>query len=206
MNQLHEGAPERKGILNGRSAGIFRILAWIAMIALLCLAVWTVSGTVVRAEGPKDAARSLGTAGNAAARAIVRDFSQSSAVPGYAGTDLPEGGIGADALEDGGRARLADPDDPGGTAGRAVVRGATSRPAADVPADDPAALRADRIVASPQSPAHRADGLASGSVSECGSGLDDAQDGGTCGSVRFCVGGDCETVQWHFLKDAASFP
>ena len=195
MKQLQGNAPERKGILNGRPVGVARLLTWIAALALMCLAGWTVSGTVVRAESPKDAARSLGTAGNAAARAIVRDPSNSSSVPGYAGTDLPEGGIDADALEDGGRARLADPDDPGGTAGRAVVRGATSRPAADVPASDPAALRADRIASSPQSPAHRADGLASGSVSDCGSGLDDAQDGGTCGSVRFCVGGDCETVR-----------
>ena len=195
MNQRHGNSPGRTGILTGRSARVVRPLAWIAVLGLVFLAGWTVSGTVVRAESPKDAARSLGTAGNAAASAIVRDSSQSSTVPGYAGTDLPEGGIDADALEDGGRARLVDPDDPGGTAGRAVVRGATSRPAADVPASDPAALRADRIAASPQSPLHRADGLATGSVADCGAGLDDAQDGGTCGSVRFCVGGDCETVR-----------
>ncbi len=195
MNQRHGNSPGRTGILKGRSGRMVRILAWIAMIALVCLAGWTVSGTVVRAESPKGAARALGAAGNAAARALVRDPSKSSTVPGYAGTDLPEGGIDADALEDGGRARLADPDDPGGTAGRAVVRGATSRPAADMDAGDPAALRAERIAASPQSPAHRADGLASGSVSDCGAGLNDAGDGGTCGSVRFCVGGDCETVR-----------
>ena len=194
MNQLHESAPERMGILKVRPARVVRFLAWIAVLGLIFLAGWTVSGTVVRAESPKDAARSLGTAGNAAARAIVRDSSNAATVPGYAGTDLPEGSIDADALEDGGRARLADPDDQGGTAGRAVVRGATSRPAADVPANDPAALRAERIAASPQSPAHRADGLASGSVADCGAGLGDAQEGGTCGSVRFCVGGDCETV------------
>ena len=174
---------------------IARILGWTATLGLLCLLGWTVSGTVVRAESPKDAARSLGTVGNAAARAIARDPETTATVPGYAGTDLPEGGIDADALEDGGRARLADPDDPGGAAGRAVVRGATSRPAADMPASDPVALRADRIAASPQSPAHGADGLASGSVAKCGADLGDAQAGGTCGSVRFCVGGDCETVR-----------
>ncbi|MYG81265.1 MAG: hypothetical protein F4187_05610, partial [Gemmatimonadetes bacterium] len=112
-----------------------------------------------------------------------------------AGTDLPEGGVSADGLEDAGRARLSDPDDAGGDAGRTVVRGATSRPPASVPADGPAARRAERIAAAPQSPAHRADGLASGSVTECGAGLRDAEDGGTCGSVRFCVGADCETVQ-----------
>ena len=194
MIERREFMPERKGLIAVRAARIVRILAWIAMIAVMCLAGWTVSGTVVRADNPKETARALGVAGNAAARALVRDPSQSSTVPGYAGTDLPEGGIDADALEDGGRARLTDPDDPGGTAGRAVVRGAISRPAADVPASDPAAQRADRIAASPQSPAHRADGLASGRVADCGAGLDDAQDGGTCGSLRFCVGGDCETV------------
>ena len=194
MNERNDRVRGRSRILADRGSRIVRIVAWIVMLALVCLAGWNVSGTVVRAESPKDAARALGAGGNAAARAIARDPSKSSSVPGYAGTDLPERGIDADALEDGGRARLADPDDPGGTAGRAVVRGATSRPAADVPASDPAALRAERIAASPQSPAHRADGLASGSVADCVSGLDDAQDGGTCGSVRFCVGGDCETV------------
>ena len=115
-------------------------------------------------------------------------------MPGYAGTDLPEGGVGADDLEDGGRARLADPDDPGGAAGRTVVRGATSRPPAGVPADGPVARRSEGIAAAPQSPAHRADGLASGRVAECGAGLGDAEDGGTCGSVNWCVGADCETV------------
>ena len=42
---------------------------------------------------------------------------------GYAGTDLPERNIGANALEDEARARLADPDDPGGDAGRTVIEG-----------------------------------------------------------------------------------
>ena len=39
------------------------------------------------------------------------------------------------------------------------------------------------------------DGLASGSVSDCGSGLGDAGDGGSCGGVRYCVGAGCETVR-----------
>ena len=72
-----------------------------------------------------------------------------------------------------------------------------NRPAADVPAGDPAVVRSERIAASPQSSAHGADGLASGSVSDCGAGLEDAQAGGACGacgSVRWCVGSGCESV------------
>ena len=56
-----------------------------------------------------------------------------------------------------------------------------NRPAATVDVGDPAVVRSEGIAASPQSPAHRADGLASGSVSECGAGLEDAGDGGSCG-------------------------
>ena len=192
MKERQENAPERT---RSRVSRIFRILAWGAALGFLCLAGWTVSGTVVRAESPKEAARALSVAGNTAARTIARDPANAATVPGYAGTDLPEGGVGADGLEDGGRARLADPDDPGGDAGRTVVRGATSRPLSSVPADGPVARRSEGIAAAPQSPAHRAEGLASGSVTECGAGLRDAEDGGTCGSVRFCVGADCETVR-----------
>ena len=115
-------------------------------------------------------------------------------VPGYAGTNLPERNIGASRLQDEGQARLADPDDPGGAAGRAVVRGTTSRPQANVPASDPIVRRSETIAASPQSSAHGADGLASGSTADCGADLQDADDGGSCGSVRYCVGAGCETV------------
>ena len=195
MTRGHEVAVARKGALVGRAARIARILAWTAALAFTVLAGWTVSGTVVRAEDAKDAARALGTAGNAAAQSVARDSASAAEIPGYAGTDLPEGGVGADGLEAGGRARLSDLDDPGGDAGRVVVRGATTRPPASVSADGPLAQRADGIAAAPQSPAHGADGLASGSVAECGADLRDAQDGGTCGSVRFCVGADCETVR-----------
>ena len=55
-------------------------------------------------------------------------------------------------------------------------------------------LRSERVAASPQSSAHGADGLASGSTADCGADLQNAQDGGSCGSVRWCVGADCETV------------
>ena len=194
MKKRQEIASEPTGIHSGRAARIARTLAWTVAFGLLCLAGWTVSGTVVRAEDPKAAARALGAAGNAAAQAVTRDASKSETVPGFAGTDLPEGNVNADALEAGGRARLSDPDDPGGDAGRTVVRGATNRPVSRVPADGPVAQRAEGIAAAPQSPAHGADGLASGSVAECGADLGNAGDGGTCGSVRWCIGADCETV------------
>ena len=64
-----------------------------------------------------------------------------------------------------------------------------------MPASEPEVVRSERIAATPQAAAHRADGLASGSVQDCTAGLQDAQTGGACGSVRFCVGGGCETVE-----------
>ena len=180
--------------VTARNAGATRLLGWALMAAVCGFLLWIVFGGVSRAEDPKAAARAIGNAGTAAARAIARDASNAATVPGYAGTNLPERSIGANALEDEGRARLADPDDPGGAAGRAVVEGTTLRPAASVPASDPVVRRSEGIAASPQSSAHGADGLASGSASGCGAELEDAQGGGSCGSVRYCVGAGCETV------------
>ena len=174
-----------------RMTRIVRLLTWTAMFALVCLMLWIVSAQA----DPKAAARAIGSAGNAAARTIARDSSKAADVPGYAGTNLPERNIGASRLRDEGRARLADPDDPGGAAGRTVIEGTTARPAASVPATDPAVTRAEGIAGSPQSSAHGADGLASGSTAECGADLDDAGDGGTCGQVTYCVGAGCETVR-----------
>ena len=147
------------------------------------------------AEEPKAAARAIGNAGNSAARTIARDSANTADVPGYAGTNLPERNIGASRLQDEGRARLADPDDPGGKAGRAVVRGTTQRPQRPVAAGDPLVQRSEGIAASPQSSVHGANNLASGNATDCGADLRDAQDGGSCGSVRWCVGADCETVR-----------
>ena len=152
------------------------------------------TGTVL-AEDPAAVARAIGNAGNAAAAAVARESSNAAEVPGYAGTDLPERNIAASRLQDEGRARLANRDDPGGQAGRAVRDGAHYRPSAQVPASDPAVVRSERIAATPQSAAHRADGLASGSVQDCDATVQDAETGGACGSVRFCVGGGCETVE-----------
>ena len=193
MTERSDPVRDRIEIALDRGTRIFRLLTWTAMFALVCLMLWVVSG-MAHAEDPKAAARAIGNAGNAAARTIARDSSNAAEVPGYAGTSLPERSIGASRLQDEGRARLADPDDPGGAAGRAVVRGTTSRPSESVPATDPVVRRSENIAASPQSSVHGADGLASGSATDCGADLQDAEDGGSCGSVRYCVGAGCETV------------
>ena len=196
MTEQSDLRRDRVEIALDRGTRVMRLLTWVAMFALVCLMLWVVSGMVAQAqEDPRAAARAIGNAGNTAARTIARDSSNAAEVPGYAGTNVPERNIGANALESRARARLADPDDPGGAAGRAVVRGTTSRPPANVPAGDPMVRRSETVAASPQSAAHGAGGLASGSATDCGADLQDADDGGSCGSVRWCVGADCETVQ-----------
>ena len=194
MMEQSDLSRDRIEVALDRATRVVRLLVWIAMFVVVCLMLWLVSGMVAKAEDPKAAARAIGNAGTAAAGAIARDASKAGDVPGYAGTDLPERSIGASSLRDEGRARLADADDPGGVAGRAVVRGTTSRPPANVPASDPMVRRSEGIAASPQSSVHGADGLASGSATACGADLQDADDGGSCGSVRYCVGAGCETV------------
>ena len=185
----------------GRESRTARLLGWTVMVAVCCFLLWIVSGmakadpgSVPGAGDPKAAARAIGQAGAAAAGAIAKSAGSAATVPGYEGTSVPERNLTASGMEDAARTRLADPDDAGGQAGRAVIEGTVNRPAADVDAGDPAAVRSERIAASPQSSAHGADGLASGSVSDCGAGLEDAQAGGSCGSVRWCVGADCESV------------
>ena len=179
----------------GRGALIVRSVVWIALVAFVCPMAWVSAATPARAGDPKAAARAIGQAGNAAAAAVARESANAAEVPGYVGTDLPERNIAASRLQDQGRARLADPDDPGGAAGRAVRDGAHHRPSVQVAASDPEVVRSERIAATPQSAAHRADGLASGSVQDCDATVQDAETGGACGSVRFCVGGGCETVE-----------
>ena len=181
---------------------IVRLLAWLAMLAVCCLMLWTLGGMAAQADpgsvsgagDPKAAARAIGRAGTAAAGAIAKSAGSAATVPGYAGTGVPEKNLSASGLLDAANAKLADPDDPGGQAGRTVIEGTVNRPSATVDAGDPAVVRSEGIAASPQSPAHRADGLASGSVSECGAGLEDAGDGGSCGQVTWCVGAGCESV------------
>ena len=170
------------------------LLGWALLIVVCCFLLWIVFDGAAHAGDPKAAARAIGNAGTAAARAIARDASNAATVPGYAGTNVPERNIGAGALESEGRARLADPDDAGGQAGRSVIEGVTVRPDVPVTAGDPGVARGKAIAADPRAAAHGADGLASGSVADCGADLPDAGRGGSCGSVRWCVGAGCETV------------
>jgi len=194
MNERTEASDDRISGLVDRATRIVRLLAWIAMFALICLMLWVVSG-MARAEDPAAAARTIGGAGAAAAQAIARDASKAATVPGYAGTDVPERNLTATTMGDAARARLADPDDPGGSAGRAVMEGTVARPDRPVAAVDPEVTRGEAIAADPQSAAHGADGLASGGVADCIAGLRDADSGGSCGEVRYCVGAGCETVR-----------
>ncbi len=177
-----------------RTPLVTRAMGWALMAAVLGFLLWIVLGGAAHAADPKVEARAIGNAGTAAARAVARDASKAATVPGYAGTTVPERNIGANVLEDEGRARLADPDDPGGAAGRSVIEGVTARPDVPVTVSDPGVARGKAVAADPQSPAHGADNLASGSVTDCGANLPDANRGGACGSVRWCVGAGCETV------------
>ena len=186
---------ERLDLFLDRLTSVARLLAWTAMFSLCAVLIWLVMANAAHAEDPKAAARAIGNAGTAAARAIARDTSKPGTVPGYVGTDVPERNIGASRLQDEGRARLADPDDPGGVAGRAVIEGTVTRPERPVAVSDPAVRRGEGIAADPQASAHSAGGLASGGVTECGAGLENAEGGGACGSVRYCVGAGCETVR-----------
>ena len=155
MTEPSEQSGDRIAVAIDRGTRIVRLLTWAAMFVLVCLMLWVVSGMAARAGDPKAAAREIGTAGAAAAGAIARDAGSAGKVPGYAGTDVPERNLTASGMEDAARARLADTDDPGGAAGRAVVRGTTSRPAANVPAGDPMVRRSETVAASPHSSVHR---------------------------------------------------
>ena len=178
-----------------RKEALIRAAGWTLTAAVFGFLLWIVLGGAAQAADPRSEARAIGNAGTATAGAIARDASKAATVPGHAGTNVPERGIGANALGTEGRARLADPDDPGGRAGRMVTRGVTVRPQVPVTAGDPVAVRARNIVAAPQSSTNGAGGLASGSVADCGADLPDAGRGGSCGSVRWCVGAGCETVE-----------
>ena len=186
----------------GQGSGV-RLLAWTAVFATCCLLLWMLAGQVAHADpdpvsgadDPRQAAREIGQAGSAAAAAIVGDASKPAAVPGYAGTDVPERGLTDAAMAGEAQRRLADPDDPGAKAGRAVIEGTAVRPAAPIPADDPGVARARAVEASPEDPAYRAGGLASGNTADCAAGVADAGRGGACGSVSYCVGAGCESVE-----------
>lgn len=161
------------------------------ILILLILAHLSVSDS--RAEDPRAAARAMGNAGRATAAAVARDPASASRVPGYAGTNRPERNLNAAELEDAAARALADPADPGGRAGHAVIEGTTVRPDASFGTGDPISVRGEEIQSDPGASRFGASGLASGSVTECGKGLAQAEAGGACGGVRWCAGADCET-------------
>ena len=189
-----QSPPTRAEVAIESAIRFVRLLAWTAMLVLGCVLLWMSLAGASWAEDPKAAARAIGTAGAAAAGAIARDGSSAATVPGYAGTNLPERNIGANDIEDAARARLADPDDPGGAAGRSVIEGVTMRTDIPVAVSDPGVARGKAVTADPEAPAHGAGGIASGGVADCGAGVADAESGDACGRVVTCVGAGCETV------------
>ena len=178
---------KRKEMNTGRWASM-------AIVAFVVLAVNILPPDMALAGDPAAEAGKIGRAGLAAAGAFARTASSASKVPGYAGTDVPERNLDSDGLEDAGRARLADTDDPGGQAGRDVIRGASVRPDVSIPQSDPVPVRAGQITGTPAAASHGASGLASGSASSCSSDVGDAEDGGNCGGVSYCVGSNCGSV------------
>ena len=163
-------------------------------LPMLC---WLLGATAVAQEpnqAAKAAAQAVGAAGQSAARAVARDASQPLNVPGFEGTDLAEADHTASGMETAARRALADPNDAGGAVGTFVVEGTLSRPDVDLSATDPEIQRGGTVQNAPNAPAWRADGLASGSVRECGSDLADAGRAGRCGGVTYCVGAGCERV------------
>ena len=167
---------------------------WMRVVVPTLLLLTHLNIVNARAEDPKAVARAIGDAGRATAAAVARDPASSARVPGYAGTNPPERGIGAADLESAANRVLTDPTDPGGKVGRAVIEGVTGRPDASVRADDPIPVRGEEIQGDPKASRFGASGLASGSVADCDAGLAQAETGGSCGAVTWCVGADCETA------------
>ena len=164
-------------------------------VILIPVVLAVLAASHASAEDPKAAARAVGQAGKTAASAIAKAAGSTAHVPGYAGTNLPERGMSAGELETAATRVLADPADPGGRGGRYLIEASAARPEASVDAGDPIVQRGDEIEGDAQSPGWKADGLASGSVTGCGAGVEDAGAGGRCGSVSWCVGADCETAE-----------
>ena len=158
---------------------------------------WLLGGAAVAQEpneAAKAAAQAVGSTGQAAARAVARDTSQPSNVPGFAGTDVPEADHTAANMGASARAALADPNDAGGAVGTFVTQSAVTRPDGNVERSDPGVVRAETVQSNPGVAAWRADGLASGTVRDCARDLDDAGASGRCGGVTYCVGAGCERV------------
>ena len=61
--------------------GVGQLLASRATRILCCLMLWTLSGMAAHADDPKEAAREIGRAGQAAAGALARDAGAAVKVP-----------------------------------------------------------------------------------------------------------------------------
>lgn len=174
---------------------VVRLMTWLAMYFTVCTALWILTKHAARAAGPQEdpraAALAVGRAGSLAAGELVRDADTARDVPGFAGTDVPERSIAESDLKNAGRARLNEPGDAGGAAGRALIRARNLRPDPPDLENDPGLRRAQAIQAAPRRASYRADGLATGGTTECAAEVEDAVRGGTCGGVSWCVGADC---------------
>lgn len=145
-------------------------------------------------EAARNAARTVGAVGQAAARGVATDAGQALTVPGFAGTDIPQTGHTDANMESAARNALADANSEGGGVGAFVRSSRARRPDADIAAEDPVIARGEAVQDAPTASSWRAGGLASGSVRACGRGLSAAQSAGRCGGVTWCVGADCERV------------
>ena len=191
---------------------IVRLFAWTVMLVATILVICLLSRNVAEAAGPQQdpraAAQAIGQAGILSAANIARDPAKTNTVPGYAGTNLPEQNLTDANMAASAHARLANPADPGGAAGRVLAAGAATRPAPPDLSSDPGIARAETIQSAPKNPAHNAGGIASGNASDCPAGVGDANRGGTCGGVNWCVGADCGATRAQgnagFVRAAAS--
>ena len=168
---------------------------WLAVAVWLCASLPSAGPA---AQGSDEAARAeamaVGAAGQVAARGVATDAEQALTVPGFAGTDVPQTEHTDASMEAAARDALVDPNSEGGAVGAFVAASGARRPATDIESGDAAIVRGETVQDSPTAPAWRADGLASGSVQECGRDLSAAQAAGQCGGVNWCVGADCERV------------
>ena len=184
-----------------------RTVSMTVLPALCGALLWLAGVNTAWAGDPVSAAREIGRAGQVQAETLARDAASTEGIPGFAGTDIPEGRLTDGTMEDAARRTLADPDDPGGVAGRTVIEGTASRPEAEVPASDPLVRHSERIADDPGDTRWRADGLASGRSEECTAGVDDIGEGGNCGRIVSCTGAGCETVETErntgFARSAA---
>ena len=172
-----------------------------ASLTLLLLVGSLLGGATVAQDSnreAKEAAQALGSAGQAAARAVASDTEpalERTRLRGHGSWRRADHTATGDGDGCSRSARWPIRMTLGGAVGRTfVVEGTLSRPDVELSATDPEIQRGDTVQNTPDSPVWRADSLASGSVRECGADLDDAGAGGRCGGVTYCVGAGCERV------------